>query len=154
MHINEKKAPLFQAILWPRSHVSVVIWKRRFFVVVWFGMFCFVLFSPVWPIDDNSVSGDNSYRKCILSKCFLKWRFWNTFASRLRAVDGRKREVFEYHDVINHMPRVAIVFPSFSNCEDGRKLWPLLPVEAYFLESGDKVSVPKISGYVWTSFCL
>ena len=154
MHINEKKAPLFQAILWPRSHVSVVIWKRRFFVVVWFGMFCFVLFSPVWHIDDNSVSGDNSYRKCILSKCFLKWRFLNTFASRLRAVDGRKREVFEYHDVINHMPRVAIVFPSFSNCEDGRKLWKRYVLKRIFQRAEIKFPFPKISGYVWTSFCL
>ena len=57
-----------------------------------------------------------------LIKMLSKVEILNTFASRLRAVDGRKREVFEYHDVINHMPRVAIVFPSFSNCEDGRKL--------------------------------
>ena len=88
--------------------------------LIWYVLFCFLRFF-FWPIEDNSVSGDNGYRKCILSKCFPKWRLLNTFASRLR-IDGRKREVFEYHDVINHMPRVAIVFPSFLNCEDGREL--------------------------------
>ena len=137
----------------PTPHPDPLIWKRRFFVVAWFGMFCFVLFSPVWPIDDNSVSGVNSYWKCILSKCFPKWRLLNTFASRLR-IDGRKREVFEYHDVINHMPRVAIVFPSFSNCEDGRKRWKRYVWERIFQRAEIKFPFPKISGYVWTSFCL
>ena len=122
---------MFQAILWPRSHVSVVIWKRRFFVVVWFGSF--VLFSPIWPIDDNSVSGDNFYQKCILSKCFPKWRLLNTFASRLLvdATDENGGFRILYHDVIHHIPRELCVlckgvlsyFHRFLDCVDGRKLW-------------------------------
>ena len=134
-------------------HTFPLLFENEYFLLL-FDLVCFVLFSPIWPIDDNSVSGDNSYRKCILSKCFPKWRFLNTFASRLRAVDGRKREVFEYHDVINHMPRVAIVFPSFSNCEDGRKRWKRYVWKRIFQRAEIKFPFPKISGYVWTSFCL
>ena len=118
MHINEKRRHCFRQYFGP-VHMNPLLFKNEDFLLL-FDLVCFVLFSPVWPIDGNSVSGDNSYRECILLTCFPKWRLLNTFASCLR-VDGRKREVFEYHDVIKHMPRVAIVFPSFLNCEDGRK---------------------------------
>ena len=124
-------------------HTFPLLFENEDFLLL-FDLVCFVLFSAVWPIDDNSVSGDNSYRKCILSKCFPKWRFLNTFASRLRAVDGQKREVFEYHDVINHMPQ----------CEHGRKLWKRYVWKRIIQRVEIKFPFPKISGYVRTSFCL
>ena len=96
MHINEKRRHCFRQYFGP-VHMNPLLFKNEDFLLL-FDLVCFVLVSPVWPIDDNSVSGDNSYRECILSTCFPKWRLLNTFASCLR-VDGRKREVFEYHDV-------------------------------------------------------
>ena len=85
MHINEKRHHYFRQYVGP-VHTYPLLFENKDFLLL-FDLVCFVLFSPVWAIDDNSVSGDNSYRKCILSKCLPKWRLLNTFASRLR-VDG------------------------------------------------------------------
>ena len=86
MHINEKRRHCFRQYFGPVHMYPPLIFENEDLLLL-FDLVCFVLFSPVfffWPIEDNSVSGDNSYRKCILSKCFPKWRLLNTFASRLR----------------------------------------------------------------------
>ena len=111
-------------------HTFPLLFENEDFLLL-FDLVCFVLFSPVWPIDDNSVSGDNSYRKCILSKCYPTWRL--EYVCFSFTCSGRtKTEVFEYNEVIHHIPRelcmlrkgcirISIFFLSFS--VDGRKLW-------------------------------
>ena len=77
MHINEKRRHCFRQYFGP-VHMNPLLFKNEDFSLL-FDLVCFALFSPVWPIDDNSVSGDNSYRECILLTCFPKWRLLNTF---------------------------------------------------------------------------
>ena len=86
--------------------------------LIWYVLFCFLRFglsmTTVYPV--TTVTENASYQHA-----FQSGDFWIRLLVLLLRVDGRKREVYEYHDVINHMPRVALVFPSFLNCEDGRK---------------------------------
>ena len=78
----------FQEILWPRSHVSVISVKTSYFFFCYsIYCFCFVFSGLAYR---SLVSGDNSNRKGIFSKCFPKWRLLITFNPRFR-VNRRKR---------------------------------------------------------------
>ena len=87
MHINAK-APLLNRTF--RKYFGPIhmypLFENDFFcyLIYWF---CFVFSGLAYR---SLVSGDNSNRKRIFSKCFPKWRLLNTFASRLR-VNGRKQ---------------------------------------------------------------
>ena len=135
-----KKAPLFQAILWPRSHVCVVIWKRRFFVVVWFGMFCFV-FSGLayrWQQCIRWQQLSKMHLIKMLSKVEIFEHVCFLFTCR-RTKTGGFRIPWCHKSYATSCYRISIVFKLRGWA------WTLktLRVEAYFSESGDKVSVSK-----------
>ena len=64
---NEKRRHCLRQYFGP-VHTYLLLFENEDFSLL-FDLVCLVLFSPpVWPINDNSVSGDNSYRKLHLIK--------------------------------------------------------------------------------------
>ena len=104
-----------------------------------FDLVCFVLFSPAWPIDDNSVSGDNSYHLIkMLSKVEIFEHVCFLFTCR-RTKTGGFRIPWCHKSYATSCYCISIVFKLRGWA------WTLktIRVEAYFSESGDKVSVSK-----------
>ena len=110
MYINEKRRHCLRQTLAPFTRIRS--FENEDFLLQ-FDLVCFVLFSPVWPVDDNS------YRNASYQNAFQSGDL-NTFASRLRAVDGRKRRFSNtmksyiiYHENYACSVRDVIEFPSF-----------------------------------------
>ena len=125
MHINEKRRHCFRQYFGPVHMYPPLLFENEDLLLL-FDLVCFVLFSPVFFL---AYRGQQCIRWQRLSKMHLikmlsKVETFEyvcfSFTCRLTK---KRREVFEHHDVINHMPREAIVFPSFLNCVDGPKLW-------------------------------
>ena len=91
--------------------------------LIWYVLFCFLRFFFLAYRGQQCIRWQQ-LSKMHLIKMLSKVETFEyvcfSFTCRLKK---KRREVFEHHDVINHMPREAIVFPSFLNCVDGPKLW-------------------------------
>ena len=110
MYINEKRRHCLRQTLAP-SHASVHL-KTKIFCcsLIWYVLFCFLRFGLSMTTVTENASYQNAFQSGDL----------NTFASRLRAVDGRKRRFSNtmksyiiYHENYACSVRDVIEFPSF-----------------------------------------
>ena len=104
MYINEKRRHCLRQTLAPFTRI------RSCCSLIWYVLFCFLRFGLSMTTVTENASYQNAFQSGDL----------NTFASRLRAVDGRKRRFSNtmksyiiYHENYACSVRDVIVFPSF-----------------------------------------
>ena len=111
MYINEKRRHCLRQTLAPFTRIRCYL-KTKFFCcsLIWHVLFCFLRFGLSMTTVTENASYQNAFQSGDL----------NTFASRLRAVDGRKRRFSNtmksyiiYHENYACSVRDVIVFPSF-----------------------------------------
>ena len=126
--------------------------KTSYFFCYSIYWFCFV-FSGLAYL--SLVSGDNSNRKSIFSKCLQGGDFWLRLILVYVWTDENGGFRILYHDVIHHIPRelcmlrkgVLSYFHRFLNCVDGRKLWICYVWKRIFQGAGIKFPFSKTHSF-------